>query len=126
MVAALGLAYSFPAEAGAMDSRGIAQALFIFFGAVALLLYLIVVCLVAVAGRRPWRRSGIRLALWAFPAAAVAPTAWLVLLFGTGAYSQMDTALTWGLVFLVLAGFALVVHVFTSSRRAGRQPSHRR
>ena len=102
-----------------MDSRGIAQALFIFFGAVSLLLYLVVVCLAAVAGRRPWRRSGIRLALWAFPTAALAPTACLVLLFGTGAYSQMDTALTWGLAFLVLAGFAWVVYVFTSSRRAG-------
>lgn len=124
--AALSFAYPFPAVAGAMDSRGIAQALLMFFGVASLLLYLIVVCLVAVASRRPWRRAGIRLALWAFPTAAVAPTACLALLFGTGAYSQLDTALTWGFAFLVVASCALVVYVFVSSRRAGGQTQRQR
>ena len=100
-----------------MDPRGIAQALFLFFGSVTLFLYLIAVCLVALASTRPWRRSNVRLALWAFPAAAAAPTACLAWLFESHAYSQMDTALTWGLAFLVVAGLALVANAFTASRR---------
>ena len=117
--AALSIAIAGPAEAGAMDPRGNAQAQMIFFGALALLLYFTVVCLISLVDRRPWRRSGVRLALWAFPAAAVAPAAYLGVLFATHAYSKIDTALTWGLVFLVIAGITLVTYAFTSSRRAG-------
>ena len=102
-----------------MDPRGVAQALLLFFAVAALFLFLTVVCLVALVSRHPWRRSGVRRAIWAFPAAAVVPAAGLALLFGTRRYSQMETGLSCGLALLVVAGCALVAHAFSSSRKTG-------
>lgn len=108
-----------PAQAIVVSQRAVAESLVLLFLGFAAILFLVVLGLAAMLGKRGQRAARLRTALIAFPAACAAAAAVLWGLSGTLSSSEFEHALLAAAVFLAATALALVVQAVLASRRPG-------
>ena len=116
-MASAGAATTLPAQAIVVDQGAVARTMILLFAGFAAILLLVVMTLVALVGGPADRRARLRTSLVWFGAAGGAAILVLAVLSGSLSFAQLESALLYGVIFLVLAAVVLVARAFIASRR---------
>ena len=111
-----GAATTLPAQAIVVDQGAVARTLVLVFLGFAVLLLFVVLAGVALVAGATNRRARLPSALAWFGAAAAATTIVLLVLSGSLSFAQLERAMLYGAVFLILVAVTLIARAFVAAR----------